>query len=179
MRKPFRNIALTIALGLAALPAAAKSIENLTPIERQVRHELVTMPYYGVFDNLNFQVDGDRVILSGQTVRPTIKTSAERRVAQLEAITEVENRIEVLPVSGYDDSLRVRVARALYTHPVLDRYALRAVPSIHIIVKNGRVTLEGVVNREAEKNVAFIQANGVSGVFEVTNNLRVEIPNKT
>ena len=179
MRKPFRNIALTIALGLAALPAAAKSIEDLTPIERQVCHELVTMPYYGVFDNLNFQVDGDRVILSGQTVRPTIKTSAERRVAQLEAITEVENRIELLPVSGYDDSLRVRVARALYTHPVLDRYALRAVPSIHIIVKNGRVTLEGVVNREAEKNVAFIEANGVSGVFEVTNNLRVEIPNKT
>ena len=179
MRKPFRHIALTIALGLAALPAAAQSIESLTPIERQVRHELVTMPYYGVFDNLNFQVDGNRVVLSGQTVRPTIKTSAERRVASLEGITEVDNRIEVLPVSGYDDRLRRRVARALYTNPVLDRYALRAVPGIHIIVKNGRVTLEGVVNREAEKHVAYLEANGVSGVFEVTNNLRVEIPSKT
>ena len=179
MRKPFRNIALTIVLGLAALPVAARSIENLTPIERQVRHELVTMPYYGLFDNLKFQVEGDRVILLGETVRPTIKSSAERRVARLEGVTEVENRIEVLPVSGYDDRLRLRVARALYTNPVLDRYALRAVPAIHIIVKNGRVTLEGVVNREAEKHVAFIEANGVSGVFEVTNNLRVETPKKS
>ncbi len=179
MRKSFRNIALTIVLGLAALPVAAKSMENLTPIERQVRHQLVTMPYYGVFDNLKFQVDGDRVILLGETVRPTIKTSAERLVTRLEGVKEVENRIEVLPVSGYDDRLRLSVARAIYTNPVLDRYALRAVPVIHIIVKNGRVTLEGVVSRDADKHVAFIEANGVSGVFEVTNNLRVENPKKS
>ena len=175
MNKTFRNFALTVALGLATLPAAAANhLQHLSPLEKQVRHELVTMPYYSLFDNLVFKVDGTKVTLSGQTIRPTIKSSAECLVTRLEGVTGVENEIEVLPVSSYDDNLRLRLARAIYTNPFLDRLALSVVPSVHIIVRNGNVTLEGVVANKAQKNVAFLEANGVSGAFTVTNNLRVE-----
>ena len=175
MKKLFRNFALTVALGLATLPAAAANhARHLSPLEKQVRHELVTMPYYSLFDNLVFQVEGTKVTLSGQTIRPTIKSSAERLVARLEGVTSVDNQIEVLPVSSFDDDLRLRVTRAIYTNPVLDRLGLRSVPGIHVIVKNGGVTLEGVVASEGQRNVAFLEANGVSGAFSVTNNLRVE-----
>ncbi len=179
MKKLFRNFALTAALGLATLPAAAANhSQQLTPLEKQVRHELVTMPYYSLFDNLVFQVEGTEVTLSGQTIRPTIKSSAARLVANLEGVTVVNNNIEVLPVSFHDDNLRRRLVRAIYSNPVLDRFGLRAVPGIHVIVKNGNVTLEGVVANEAQKNVAFLEANGVHGAFHVTNNLRVEKPKK-
>ena len=175
MKNAFRNFALTVALGLATLPAAASNhTQHLTPLEKQVRHELVTMPFYSLFDNLVFQVEGTKVTLSGQTIRPTIRSSAERLVARLEGVTRVDNEIEVLPLSSYDDRLRLRLARAIYTNPVLDRLGLRSIPGIHIIVKNGKVTLEGVVANETQKNVAFLEANGVSGIFAVTNNLRVE-----
>jgi osmotically-inducible protein OsmY len=132
------------------------------------------LPFLSVFDNLQFQVDGSTVILSGQTHRPSLKNSAERVVARLEGITQVENKIEVLPLSSFDDRIRLGVLRAVYGNSVLDRYALRSQPPIRIVVKNGDVTLEGVVGREMEKNVAFIRANSVPGVFSVTNNLRVE-----
>ncbi len=175
MKKVFRNFALTVALGLATLPAAAANqMRDLSPLEKQVRHQLVTLPFYSLFDNLVFQVEGSQVTLSGQTIRPTIKSSAERVVARLEGVTSVDNQIEVLPLSPYDDRLRLRVVRAIYTNPVLDRFGLRSVPSIHVIVKNGDVTLEGVVANKVQKNVAYLEANGVSGAFAVTNNLRVE-----
>ena len=175
MKKVFRNFALTVALGLATLPAAAANqMRDLSPLEKQVRHQLVTLPFYSLFDNLIFQVEGSQVTLSGQTIRPTIKSSAERVVAKLEGVTSVDNQIEVLPLSPYDDRLRLRVVRAIYTNPVLDRFGLRSVPGIHIIVKNGDVTLEGVVANKVQKNVANLVANGVSGAFSVTNNLRVE-----
>jgi len=179
MKKLFRNFALTAALGLATIPvAAANQQQHLTPLEKQVRHELVTMPYYSVFDNLVFQVEGSEVTLSGQTIRPTIKSSAARLVGRLEGVTAVNNKIEVLPVSFYDNNLRRRLVRAIYSNPVLDRLGLGAVPGIHVIVRNGNVTLEGVVANQAQKNVAFLEANGVSGAFKVTNNLRVENPKK-
>jgi hyperosmotically inducible protein len=143
-------------------------------LEREVRHELVMLPYYGVFDNLVFKTDGYRVTLMGQVTRPTLKTGAERVVKRIEGVEAVDNQIEVLPASPNDDRIRLAVYRAIYGHNSLNRYALRAVPPIHIIVKNGNVTLEGVVATEADKNVANIQSNGVSGVFGVTNNLRVE-----
>ncbi len=175
MKKVFRNFALTVALGQATMPAAAANhMRDLSPLEKQVRHQLVTLPYYSLFDNLVFQVEGSQVTLSGQTIRPTIKSSAERVVARLEGVTSVDNQIEVLPLSPYDDRLRLRVVRAIYTNPVLDRFGLRSVPGIHVIVKNGDVTLEGVVANKGQKNVAFLEANGVSGAFSVTNNLRVE-----
>ena len=142
-------------------------------LQKEVRHELVLLPFYSVFDNLEFKIDGERVTLLGQVVRPTTKSDAEARVKQIEGVTSVVNQIEVLPVSPLDDQLRRAVFRAIYSDTVLQRYALQAVPPIHIIVKNGNVTLEGVVDSEADKNVANIRANGVADVFSVTNHLRV------
>ncbi len=141
---------------------------------KEVRHELVMLPYYGVFDNLVFRVNGYDVELFGQVTRPTLKSDAERVVKDIEGVEKVINNIEVLPLSPNDDNIRLAVYRAIYGHTMLSRYGLQAVPSIHIIVKNGNVTLEGVAANENDKNVAYIQANSVPGVFGVTNNLRVE-----
>ena len=143
-------------------------------LEREVRHELVTLPYYDVFDNLEYRVDGGQVTLSGQVVRPTLKSGAENVVKNIEGVEKVVNNIEVLPLSPNDDRLRVAVYRAIYGHTALQRYSVRSVPPIHIILRNGNVTLEGVVANAGDKNIANIQANGVSGVFSVKNNLRVE-----
>ena len=156
------------------LAASALGAQQLTRIERQVRHELVMLPYYSVFDNLSFRVNGPTVTLMGSVTRPTLKSSAENVVKQIEGVETVENQIEVLPVSPNDDRIRVAVYRAIYYHPSFTRYAIQAVPPIHIIVKDGDVSLEGVVATKGEKDIAGIQANGVAGVFSVTNNLMVE-----
>jgi len=141
---------------------------------KEIRHELVMLPYYGVFDNLAYKVDGDVVTLMGQVSRPTLKSDAERSVKGIEGIDQVRNEIEVLPTSPSDDRLRIAIYRAIYGQSALQMYSMRAVPPIHIIVKNGNVTLEGAVSREADKNIAGIQANGVSGVFSVKNNLVID-----
>ena len=141
---------------------------------KEVRHELVMLPYYGVFDHLAFRVNGSTVELYGQVTRPTLKTAAERVVSQIEGVDKVINNIEVLPPSPNDDRIRLAAYRAIYGHPALQRYGLQAVPPIHIIVKNGNLTLEGVVAREMDKTIADIQAKSVPGVFSVTSNLRVE-----
>jgi hyperosmotically inducible periplasmic protein len=143
-------------------------------IVREVRHELVMLPYYGVFDNLSYRVDGSRVTLMGQVTRPTLKSDAGNVVKGIEGVEKVDNQIQVLPLSPMDDGLRVAEYRAIYGHPGLDRYAMQAVPPIHIIMENGKVTLEGVVATQSDKDTAGIRANGVSGVFSVVNNLRVE-----
>ena len=129
------------------------------------------LPYYGVFDNLAFRVNGANVTLLGQVTRPTLKSDAGRVVKSIEGVESVTNDIEVLPPSPNDDRIRRAVYRALFSSPTLDRYAMGAVPPIHIIVKNGNVTLVGVVDNEMDKNVAGIQANSVSGVFAVQNDL--------
>jgi len=143
-------------------------------ISREVRHELVMLPYYDVFDNLAYRVDGSTVTLLGQVTRPTLKSDAENVVKGIEGVEHVNNQIQVLPLSSMDDRIRIATYRAIFSQPGLDRYAMQAVPPIHIIVDNGKVTLEGVVANQADKDRAGIQANGVSGVFSVTNNLRVE-----
>jgi hyperosmotically inducible protein len=143
-------------------------------IVREVRHELVMLPYYGVFDNLSYRGDGSAVTLFGQVTRPTLKSDAENVVKKIEGVERVINNIEVLPLSPEDDRIRQAEYRAIYGFPSLNRYALGAVPSMHIIVKNGRVTLTGVVANEGDKNTAGIQANSVPGVFSVTNDLQVE-----
>jgi hyperosmotically inducible protein len=167
---------LTIALGTASAQGnamrAGGALSNR--LERQIRHELVMLPYYNVFDNLAFRVDGGTVTLIGQVTRPTLKADAERVVKSIEGVERVKNEIEVLPLSPADDAIRVAAFRAIYGDPALNRYAHQAVPPIHIIVKNGHVTLEGVVANEGDKNIANIRANSVPGVFSVTNNLRVE-----
>lgn len=147
-----------------------RSRQNLV---REVRHQLVLLPYYSVFDNLSFRVDGDTVVLEGQVVRPTLKSDAENVVKNIEGIGKVVNNIEVLPTSPMDDQIRRAVYRAVYGEPGLSRYGLSAVPSIHIIVKNGNVTLVGIVDSEGDKNLANIRANGVPNVFSLKNELVV------
>ena len=147
-----------------------RSRQNLV---REVRHQLVLLPYYSVFDNLSFRVDGDTVVLEGQVVRPTLKSDAENVVKNIEGVGKVVNNIEVLPTSPMDDQIRRAVYRAVYGETGLSRYGLSAVPSIHIIVKNGNVTLVGVVDSEGDKNLANIRANGVPNVFGVKNELVV------
>jgi hyperosmotically inducible protein len=165
--------ALALVMGLAG-PLYSQGERARERLTRQVRHELVMLPYYGVFDNLAFRVEGEKVILLGQVTRPTLKSAAERVVKDIEGVEEVENQIEVLPLSPNDDRIRLATYRAIYGHTALNRYALQAVPPIHIVVKNGNVTLEGVVANEGDKNIAVMQAKGVPGVFSVTDNLRVE-----
>jgi hyperosmotically inducible periplasmic protein len=141
---------------------------------KEVRHELVTLPYYGVFDNLAYRVDGSKVTLFGQVRDPKLKSDAERAVKSIEGVSAIDNQIEVMPLSSMDDQTRMAVYRAIYSKSSLQRYQLGAVPPIHIIVKNGDVTLEGVVTNEMDKNVAGIAANGVGSVHKVTNNLRTD-----
>lgn len=144
-----------------------------TRLAKQVRHQLVMLPWYSVFDNLAFRIDGDKVTLLGQVTRPTLKSDAEAAVKSVEGVAAVKNEIEVLPLSPMDDQLRRAVFRAIYGQVGLNRYAIQAIPSIHIIVKNGNVTLEGVVDNEADKNLANLRANLVPNVFSVKNNLVV------
>jgi hyperosmotically inducible protein len=141
---------------------------------REIRRELVTLPYYGVFDHLAFKVDGSTVTLLGAVTRPTLKSSAENVVKDIEGVERVVNNIEELPLSPNDDRIRLGVYRAIYGHNVLNRYALQAVPPIHIIVKNGNVRLVGTVGNEMDRNVAKIQANSVPGVFSVESELEVD-----
>ncbi|HZP63297.1 MAG TPA: BON domain-containing protein [Terriglobales bacterium] len=142
-------------------------------IQKEVRHELLMLPYLTVFDNLAYKVQGYDVTLLGQVVNPTLKTDAERSVKQIEGVEKVDNQIELLPASPMDDQLRLKLFHAIYGDPALQRYALPTIKPIRIVVKNGHVTLEGVVDSEADKNIAGIRASSVPGIFSVTNNLVV------
>ena len=144
----------------------------------EVRHELNMIPQFTVFDNLSYRVDGSTVTLFGQVRDAIVKDSAEARVKHLEGVERVDNQIEILPASFNDDRIRRRVAVAVFNDSRLFNYGIQSVPPIHIIVKNGHVNLEGVVRTQADKDDAFIRANGVSGVFSVENNLQVEQPKK-
>jgi hyperosmotically inducible periplasmic protein len=143
-------------------------------ITREVYHELVMLPQLTIFDNLQYKVDGSKVTLTGQVVNAVLKDSAEKVVKKIEGVESVDNRIEVLPASGNDDRIRRQVARALFNDERLFRYSMGSVPPIHIIVKNGHVTLEGVVNSQADKDTAYLRANQVPGVFSVENHLQVQ-----
>ncbi len=181
-----RSVALALVLVLAPATRQAAAAQNsaapaqlsekaVQRIIKEVRHELVLLPFYGVFDNLAYKVDPDgTVTLLGQTVRPTLKSDAENAVKRIEGVERVVNQIEVLPVSPNDDRIRRAVYRAIYGNDVLSQYSLRAVPPIHILVKNGNVTLEGAVARQMDKQIAEMQTKSVSGVFSVTNNLQVD-----
>jgi hyperosmotically inducible protein len=148
---------------------------SMSKLAQEVRHQLVMLPYYSIFDDLAFRVDGGTVTLLGAVVRPTLKSDAENVVKRIEGVTQVNNEIEVLPLSPMDNQIRHAVARTIYGDPTIgDRYGYRALPSVHIIVKNGNVTLEGVVANEGDKNLINIRANGVPNVFKVTNDLQVE-----
>jgi len=166
-------LALAVAGSLGAQDRRS-SEKGQMRLQKEVRHELVMLPYYDVFDNLAYKVEGGNVTLFGQVTRPTLKSDAERAVKGIEGVDRVENRIEVLPLSPNDDRIRRAVYRAVYGTEGLDRYAMRSVPTIHIIVRNGNVFLEGAVATEGDKNLAGLKAKGVSGAFSVTNNLQVD-----
>jgi hyperosmotically inducible periplasmic protein len=182
MRKEIRALVVVASLclpatlatvGQAATPQKNQEPRTQQQLQNEVRHQLVLLPYYSVFDNLAFRIDGDRVILEGQVVRPSTKSDAEGVVKRIEGVSSVVNNIEVLPPSPMDDQIRRATYRAIYGEASLSRYAESAVPSIHIIVKNGHVTLEGVTDSDADRNMAEIRAKSVPNVFSVENHLRV------
>jgi hyperosmotically inducible periplasmic protein len=146
-----------------------------TKLSAEVRHQLVMLPYYNVFDNLEYRVEnGNTVVLAGQVTRPSLKSDAESVVRRLEGVSKVVNEIEVLPLSPNDDQLRLALYRAIYSKDPLQKYSIRAVSPIHIIVKNGNVTLMGVVLNQADKDMAGMAANSVPGIFSVKNELNIE-----
>jgi hyperosmotically inducible protein len=189
--KSFMGVVLACLMGCVAVaqdapanppqPQAAQqdraglSQKGYDRIVKEVRHELVMLPFYGVFDNLSYSVAQDgTVTLMGQVSRPVLKSDAEGAVKKIEGVEKVVNNIEVLPVSPMDDRIRRATYRAIYGNTVLNQYALRAVPPIHIIVNHGHVTLVGVVARQMDKQIAEMQAKSVSGVFSVTNELQLD-----
>ena len=182
MKKSFAGVlaaavicSVVLVAGAQAQTSGTLDQKSLARIYKEVRHELVMLPFYGVFDNLSYKVDPDgTVTLMGQVARPVLKSDAENAVKRIEGVERVVNNIEELPASPADDRIRREVYRAIYGNPALSEYQIRAVPPIHIIVKNGHITLEGVVARAMDKQIAGVQANGVPGTFSVTNNLAVE-----
>jgi hyperosmotically inducible protein len=185
--KSWKGTAILLVLFLFSLATAAGSFAGTnqqapprdsagyqTWLTKEVRHELVMLPFYTVFDNLQYKVEGSKVTLLGQVTRPNIKSDAENAVKHIEGVEAVDNQIQVLPTSFDDDRIRRATFRAIYSYPSLQMYALRSVPTIHIIVDNGHVTLEGSVAREADKDTAGIRANAVPGAFSVTNNLQID-----
>ena len=181
--KVFRRLASgCVAATLALAASQVQGVQDSTQqrqakaesrLQKEVRHVLVTQPFYTVFDNLAFKIDGDRVTLLGQVVTPTLKSDAANAVKSIEGVSAVDNQIEVLPASPNDDQIRRAEFRAIYSAPGMEKYSIQAVPPIHIIVKNGHVSLEGVVMNQMDKNMAGIFANTVPNVFSVKNNLRI------
>jgi hyperosmotically inducible periplasmic protein len=173
--KVVRMLILVLVLGVVG--TAQKTLAQTNPrIVREVRHELVTLPYYGVFDWLTYEVQNDgTVVLRGEVVRPSTKSDAEHRVKDIDGVRGVENQIQVLPNSPSDDRLRLALYRSIYGfNSPLFRYATQSVPSIHIIVNRGRVTLKGVAANKGDAQLAYIRARGVPGSFAVSNELVIE-----
>ena len=170
-------LACVLALGSAGTALAQASDSNQRMQQRiikEARHELAMMPQLSIFDNLAYKVDGSTVTLLGQVRNAFLKDEAGKAVKGIEGVERVSNQIEVLPASFNDDRIRREVARAIFNDPRLFPYSIQSLPPIHIIVKNGQVSLEGVVRDQADKDTAGIRANGVPGVFAVQNNLKVE-----
>lgn len=160
---------------LVVAPAVALAQGAADPqLSKRVRRELVTLPYYGVFDNLAYSIDGGTVTLSGEVVRPSTRSDAAGRVKRIPGVTRVVNNIKVLPLSRFDDDIRRATYRSIARTGGLYRYLQGVNPSLHIVVDRGHVTLEGVVSRSSDRTLAYVAASGVPGVFSVKNNLRVE-----
>jgi len=161
-----------------ATPDSASTAAANTQLAKEVRHRLLMLPYYGVFDNLAFSIDGSRVTLYGQVVRPSTRSDAERSISKINGVSEVVNKIEVLPLSSFDDSIRARTYREIARTGGLYRYLMGANPSLHIIVNNGHVTLTGMVGNKMDQQLAYIAASRVFGSFSVTNELQVDGDNR-
>lgn len=154
---------------------APMSSSEMARVTREVHHQLVLLPWYGVFDDLAYKVDPNgTVTLLGEVRQPTLKKDAENAIKKIEGVENVDNQIKILPTSTLDDQIRLRTFHAIYGNSNLSRYAVLAVPTIHIIVENGHVTLVGVVDSQSDKQIAGMQAKSVPNVFSVNNNLRIE-----
>ena len=165
--------------GMAGASTAPAGLDADGAIAAKAIHEIRMYSRYTIWDNVNLQVNGGAVVLTGQVSQPFKKQDLQRLMQSVPGVTSVTNQLEVLPLSPFDNNLRVRVARAVYGYPALSRYAMQALPPIHIIVNNGRISLEGVVNNEFEKNLAGMRASTAGLSFgPVQNNLRVENPAK-
>jgi len=173
MRHKLQKVSLALALAAFTVPMFANAPGSTRSLPDEVRHQLVMLPYYSVFDDLGYNVNNGVVTLFGEVRQPWLKSDAEHAVKHISGVTRVVNNIKVLPLSPMDDRIRRAEYRAIFGFSSLYRYAMGANPSIHIIVDNGHVTLTGVVANQADKNVAYLRANGVPGVFSVTNDLRV------
>jgi hyperosmotically inducible periplasmic protein len=169
-------------LGFAAISVAsthnaanpAGSNKQPLSLTDQVRHELVMLPYFGVFDNLGYSIeDSNTVVLTGQVVRPILKSDAEAVVRRIQGVSKVVDNIEVLPLSPFDDAIRLRTYRAIFSRPGFEKYADQAVSPLRIIVKNGNITLDGVVGNQMDKTIAAMAARSVFGAFSVTDNLTI------
>ena len=171
--KTIRNSVLLTLAAVALLAASTRGKPEPTLADR-VRHELVMLPYYNVFDTFSFRIDGGKVTLLGAVTRPTLKSDAGNVVRRLPGVTAVDNQIEVLPLSSLDNRIRWAEYRAIYSWPALHRLVTMPNPPVHIIVRNGTVTLEGVVPTKPDSDAVFLRANGVPGVFAVENHLAVE-----
>ena len=181
MKSQLSKFMMTALLGLGIAGAATQTNSTYTDAEvaGKLAHEIRMYSRYSIWDNINFRIRDGNVELLGQVNQPYKKADLTRLAQHVQGVTSVTNELEVLPTSFFDDQLRLRVARAIYRDPVLSRYALQAVPPVHIIVNNGHVTLEGVVNNDMEKQVAGMRAGGAGLSFgQVTNNLRVENPSR-
>ena len=151
--------------------ASVAGTENL---EKQVGHELNMLPYVNAFDYMAFTVDDNgNVTLTGEVTNPVLKSDAGNVVERVQGVEHVDNQIRVLPVSFMDNGLRLRLYRTIYGYPPLEKYSLGVIQPIRIIVENGHVTLMGVVDSQADRNIAGIRANLVPGIFSVDNQLRV------
>ena len=157
----------------ALKPALAAPKAEESQLSHEIRHQLIVLPYYSVFDYITFVLDGDKVTLTGYVLRPTLRANAEAAVKSLEGVSSVKNLIEILPKSSTDDDSRRAVYRAIFEDSALQRYAASEVPVIHIILRNGEVTLQGAVSTEAEKNLATTRASGVSGISAIKNNISI------
>jgi hyperosmotically inducible protein len=167
-------LASTLSFSVPNALASEQGLQSSARIEKQVRHELNMLPYVNAFDYLAYSVDENgTVTLTGSVTRPVVKSDAGNVVKRIEGVERVDNQIQVLPVSFFDDGLRIRLFRTIYGYPTLQKYSLGTLKPIRIIVANGRVTLMGVVDNEMDKNVAGIRANSVPGIFAVDNQLKV------
>jgi hyperosmotically inducible periplasmic protein len=177
MQRVNRGLAKGVA-GLAALlllTSAPMFAKNPAPgtLEKKVQHELFSVPWLNLFDDISFRVDGNVVTLFGDVRQPWMKNDAGSAVKHIEGVTRVDNEINVLPLSPMDDRIRAQAFRAIFNGPLF-RYSEGVLGSIHIVVDNGRITLRGVVQNQSDSQLAYIRANGLSGVFSVKNELQIE-----
>ncbi len=170
-----KSILMSVAMALAVSPMLLSgATSDRSQAAEQVRKRIVKTPFYSIFDNVEFTLTDGELVLMGEVSRPSVKRTIEKSAARVEGVNTVVSNIEVLPPSFYDDRIRHLLARQLYGSQMLSALANQAIPSIHVIVKNGHVTLEGVVLNKGQKNFAGITAHTINGVFSVTNNLRTD-----